>query len=86
MMANRCELTVAAGLICVEFDTYHWLRTTDSINPSLTLQKSAGWGKGLCQMQTREGGVKTTDFCRCPLGMAPNTTKADTKQRRYNTK
>jgi len=29
VMAARDELTVGAGLICVEFDIWHWLRTIE---------------------------------------------------------
>ena len=36
VMAARDELTVGAGLICVEFDIWHWLRTIE-------LWTSIGW-------------------------------------------
>jgi len=63
-----CQLTVAAGLNCMEFGVWHWLR-------SVELQISIGWGKGIMpnvgKVNNGREGVKMTHYCRHPLYMAP---------------
>ena len=64
----RDEMTIADGLICMEFNMQQWLGTME-------LWMSAEWGKmrELGQKQTSgEGGCKNYIFL-CHLWMTPNT-------------